>query len=227
MFQLGLLCPLVVSMPLPEVPAPAVQPYLSLSDSLPAKDSTSTAAWRGGWYARASAGLVTTKDSQGPGNEVVNFDEGYLLGLAFGQRVNSGQGPLSVNIELEGLWSQQDASTTGALQAVEDVSVLAALLNLTVDFAFAERASVYVGGGVGPAWMDVGSSNGFQDDDGPFLAWQARAGLEWRFASNTAANLGYRFLNIDDNNVDDGIGNSSFGLETQQHVLEIGLRFGL
>ena len=136
-------------------------------------------------------------------------------------------GPVSFNIELEGLWTQQDASTTGALQAVEDVSVLAALLNLTVDFAFAERASVYVGGGVGPAWMDVGSSNGFQDDDGPFLAWQARAGLEWRFASNTAANLGYRFLNIDDNNVDDGIGNSSFGLETQQHVLEIGLRFGL
>ncbi len=227
MFHLGLLCPLLVSMPMPEVPAIADQPSMSLSDAVPAQNSSAWTTSRGGWYGRVSGGFVTTKNSQGPGTETVDFDEGYLLGLAFGKRVTSGQGPWNVDIDLEGVWTQQDASTSGALQAVEDVTVLAALLNVTVDFAFAERASIYAGGGVGPAWMDVGSTNGFEDDDGPFLAWQARAGLEWRFTPSLAGNLGYRFLNIDNNNVDDGIGNSSFELETQQHVLEIGLTFGL
>lgn len=227
MILLKLLVPLVASMPMPEGSAVVPPSFVSLSDSAPALASAVPDRSRGAWYARVSGGLVTTKDTNGPGNEKVKFDEGFLLGAALGQRVTSGQGPINVDVDVEGLWTQQDASTTGALQAVNDITVLAALLNATLNVAVAERASLYLGGGVGAAWMSVGTGSGFKDDDGPFLAWQARTGLEWRFAQSMALNLGYRFLNIDKNNIDNGIGNSSFDLETQQHVLEIGLRFGL
>jgi hypothetical protein len=40
-------------------------------------------------------------------------------------------------------------------------------------------------------------------------------------------NLGYRFLNVDDVEIDDGVGSSSFDLETEQHVLELGIRLQL
>jgi hypothetical protein len=39
--------------------------------------------------------------------------------------------------------------------------------------------------------------------------------------------VGYRFLNIDDAEIDDGLGDSSFDLETEQHVLEVGLIIGI
>jgi opacity protein-like surface antigen len=232
MLYLKLLIPLISTIPVPEGTAIASPPLASIygcpvSDSNLAQDTADTELSSGGWYARLSGGLVTTKDTDGPGNEKVEFDEGFLLGAALGQRVTSDKGPFNLDVDVEALWTQQDASTSGALQAVDDVTVLAGLLNLTLNYSVAPRAAIYLGGGVGAAWMDVGTGSGFADDDGPFLAWQARTGLEWRFAPSFAATVGYRLLNIDDNNIDSGIGNSSFDLETQQHALEIGLRVGI
>jgi opacity protein-like surface antigen len=208
----------------PGVVEPPLAPW---SDSAAAQGGPSALSPRVGWYGRVNAGLVTTKNSDGPGTEKVKFDEGFLLGAAFGKRVTSGPGPLGVDVDLEAIWTQQDASTSGALQAVDEITVLAGMLNVTLDWSLMERLSVYLGAGVGPAWLDVGTSGGFTDDDGPFLAWQARTGLEWRLSSRLAATAGYRFLNIDSANIDDNVGSSSFDLETQQHVLELGLRFGM
>jgi opacity protein-like surface antigen len=78
--------------------------------------------------------------------------------------------------------------------------------------------------------MDVGtqsdSLHDFDSDDGPFLAWQAKAGFVWRTSSSMSVLLGYRFINVDDNQIDDDIGAASFELSTEQHVIELGLRFG-
>ncbi|MDZ4773755.1 MAG: outer membrane beta-barrel protein [Planctomycetota bacterium] len=181
-------------------------------------------------YVRLSGGLVTTEDSSGP-DEDLEFDEGYLLGVAFGRRMGASENGLGFGLEIEGLWTDQDADSKGTLQAVSDVTVIGALLNGTLDFRIADAFTLYGGAGIGVAWLDVGtgsdSLNDFDDEDGPFLAWQARAGVMWHFSENTAFNFGYRFLNIDDAEIDDGIGSAEFDLETQQHVLEVGLTFGI
>lgn len=180
-------------------------------------------------YLRLSGGLVTMSDADGP-SEDIEFNEGYLLGLAFGQRMNSNS-KFNFSLELEALWTDQDADDSGPIQSVRDVTFGALFLNGMFDFELGERLSLYAGAGVGAAWVDVGTHssiiNDFDSDEGPYLAWQLRAGLEWRFSNSVSANLGYRFITNDDVELDDDIGGASFDLDTQQHVLEIGLRFGL
>jgi opacity protein-like surface antigen len=51
--------------------------------------------------------------------------------------------------------------------------------------------------------------------------------VAWHLSENTTFSVGYRFLNIDDAEIDDDLGDASFDLETQQHVLEVGLTFGI
>jgi opacity protein-like surface antigen len=214
---------------------------LAATNAAPSPTPDPVAAWSAPYYAmdshternsylRLSGGFVTTENSSGP-DEDVEFDEGYLLGVAFGRRMGASENGLGFGLELEGLWTDQDANSNGVLQAVTDVTVIGVLLNGTLDFKVADAFSIYGGAGIGAAWLDVGtksdSINDFNDEDGPFLAWQARAGVAWHVSDNTAFNVGYRFLNIDDAQIDDGLGSSSFDLETQQHVLEIGLTFGI
>ncbi len=187
-------------------------------------------SWHGGGsYLRLMGGLMTMADSDGPAEDI-EFDEGYLLAAAFGQRLTDGDRPLNFDLELEGVWTDTDADSTGTLQAISDVSTLGAFLNGMVDLRLADRFSIYGGAGIGAAWMDVGTEsdalNDFNDEDGPFLAWQAKAGVMWRTSQDIAIVLGYRFINVDDNEVDDGIGGASFDLQTEQHVIEVGLRFG-
>lgn len=181
-------------------------------------------------YLRINGGLVTTTSSDGP-DEDIDFNEGYLVALAIGQRMSSGKNPLNFSLELEGLWTDQDADDDGPIQAIQDVTVIGAMLNGLFDFRLADRFSLYAGAGIGAAWMDVGTEsdalNDFNDEDGPFLAWQAKAGLMWHTSANTALSLGYRFLNLDDNQIDDDIGSASFDLQTEQHTIELGLNFGI
>ena len=180
-------------------------------------------------YVRISGGFLTTEDSDGP-EEEIDFDEGYLVGLALGHRFGDAREPLGFRLELEGVWTDQDTDEDGPLQAVSDVTVIGALLNGLLDFRFTDSFGLYGGGSVGAAWMDIGTEsdalNDFDDEDGPFLAWQARAGLEWWDSDHVAWNLGYRFMNIDDVEIDDDTGDESFDLETQQHTLELGVSLG-
>jgi len=179
------------------------------------------------WYVRANGGFVTTTNSDGPGEEI-DFDEGWLAGLAIGKRLTSGDGPSDFALELEGVWTQQDADTNPALA---DVTSIGGFLNGVFDFRLTERFSLYAGGGIGATWMDVGTNsdavNDFDDEDGPFLSWQLKAGVWWSLTSHTRLGLGYRFLNVDDNEIDDNNSTASFDLETEQHVIELGLEFAL
>jgi opacity protein-like surface antigen len=114
------------------------------------------------------------------------------------------------------------------MPAFDQLNVGGLFLNGMFDFPIAASVGIYAGAGIGGAWVDPDTQNNFDADDGPFLAWQARAGLEWRFGGNTALDFGYRFINADDVELDQGGGvGASFDLETQQHVVELGLRFGL
>ena len=181
-------------------------------------------------YLRFNGGLVTTTSSDGPDDDI-DFDNGFLLAFAIGRRMTSGENPFNFDLELEGVYTDQDADNTGTLQALRDVTVARGFLNGVLDYRVADRFSLYAGAGIGAAWMDVGTSsdalNDFEDEDGPFLAWQAKAGVMWHFSPNTALTLGYRFMNIDDVQIDDDVGGADFDLQTEQHTAEIGLRFGI
>jgi opacity protein-like surface antigen len=185
---------------------------------------------RNGGYIQFGFGTTTTSDSDGP-DEDVDFDEGYAVPLAFGRRTHAEDGNgVALDWELEALWTDQDTDDPdGPIQAVVDVTVLGALINAIGVFALSDALSLYAGGGAGAAFMDIGTEsdalNDFDDEDGPFLTWQAKAGLRWYSSPRTSWSLGYRFVNIDDVEIDDDVGDASFDLETEQHVLELGVRF--
>lgn len=183
-------------------------------------------------YLRIAAGLNTTEDSDGPGGgSDVEFDDGYLVGLAIGRRMGASESGIGFGLELEALWTDQDAEDDGPIDAVRDVTVAGAFLNGLVDFRIADSFTIFGSAGLGPAWLDIGTTsdaiNDFDDEDGPFLAWQLRAGVAWHLGESTAFHLAYRFLNVDDAEIDDDLGAADFDLETQQHGIEAGFTFGI
>jgi len=181
-------------------------------------------------YLRVAAGLNTTEDSDGPGTDV-EFDDGYLVALALGRRMGASESGIGFGLELEALWTDQDTEDDGPIDAVRDVTVAGAFLNGLVDFRIADSFTIFGSAGLGPAWLDVGTEsdalNDFDDEDGPFLAWQLRAGVAWHLGESTAFHIAYRFLNVDDAEIDDDLGGADFDLETQQHGIEVGLTFGM
>ena len=99
---------------------------------------------------------------------------------------------------------------------------LGALLNAVGDFGLTDNVALYGGAGIGVAWVDVTEETTFEEEDGPFLAWQAKAGLRWYASRSVSWSLGYRFLNIDDAEIEDDLGASDFDLETQRSFGDVG-----
>ena len=145
--------------------------------------------------------------------------------------MSSGDQPLNFDLELEGVYTNQDSKDNGTIDPVGAVKTLGGFLNGQLDFRLADRFSLYGGAGVGAEWLDVdthsSAANTFHSDGGAHFAWQAKAGVMWHLSPGTALTLGYRFMNIADDEIKDGIGGSSFDLQTEQHVIEVGLAFGL
>ncbi|MEX1024001.1 MAG: outer membrane beta-barrel protein [Planctomycetota bacterium] len=183
---------------------------------------------REGTYLQIGIGLATTSTSDGPGEEV-DFDEGYAIPIALGWRMNGDDGDRFVfDAEIEAYWSDQDADESNE---IADVSVLGGFLNGVGDWMFNDWFSGYAGAGVGITWVDASETDdglgSFDDSDGPLFSWQLKAGLRWYVTEESSWSLGYRFVNIDDAEIDDDIDNVSFDLETEQHVVEVGYRFML
>lgn len=208
-----------------DVLAPSIPPTSAPAAALaPAYDSNTS-----GMFFRIGAGLITSTDSNGPGEEI-NFDEGYLISAAVGHRFAGEPNNLAFDLELEGIWSDQDTDEDGPIQSVSDVTVLGLLVNGLADYRIAQSFSLYGGAGIGASMMDIGTEsdalNDFNDEDGPFLTWQAKAGVKFLMAGGGAFHFGYRFLNVDDVEIDDDVGSADFELETEQHGLELGYTFG-
>jgi len=184
----------------------------------------------GGWYVQIGAGVMTVADSDGP-SEDVEFDEGFAIPIAIGHRFGADDGnAFAFDLEFEAIYTDTDTDE-GVLEAVSDVTTIAGLLNGVGEFSFGNKLGAYLGAGIGVAALDIGTqsdaANDFDEEDGPFLAWQAKAGLRLWSSEDLAWGLGYRFLNVDDAEIDDDIGGADFDLQTQQHILELNLRFQL
>ena len=227
-----------------QIPMAAVAAALSAAAGDPGAAPESESLWRlpvfepapldhvgnrpdNGWYIQVGGALVTTQDSDGP-DEEIDFDEGWGVPLAFGRRFGADDSNrIAFDLEAEGIYTDQDANQTGALEALSDLAVLGALLNAVGDFGLTDNVALYGGAGIGVAWVDVTEETTFEEEDGPFLAWQAKAGLRWYASRSVSWSLGYRFLNIDDAEIEDDLGASDFDLETQQHMIELGVRWAL
>lgn len=212
------------------------EPTLIAPDSYPTfadwQVGSAHSARPNGLYLRLTGGLVTTQNSNGPSNQDIDFDQGYLFSVGLGDRIGALENGLGFSLELDGIWTDEKANDNGTTQPVRRLGVEGALLDGIFDVRIADRFSIYAGAGVGAAWLDVSTTDSdafhdFHPDSGLFLAWTAKAGVMWRFAESTALHFGYRFLNIDNAQIDDSIANSSFDLKTQQHVIEAGLIFGV
>ena len=210
-----------------ERPAPAaLEPLSTLEPAL--RDIVND---RESWFLQIGVGVVTTTDSDGP-DEDIEFDEGFAVPLALGYRFGADDSnSLAFDLEFEALYTDQDADNKGFLEAVNDVTVVAGFIDGVGDLALGQNFSLYGGAGIGLAALDVGtesdSLNSFEEEDGPFLAWQGKAGFRWYATPSVSWSVGYRFVNIDDAEIDDDTGGASFDLETQQHALELGVRFWL
>lgn len=181
------------------------------------------------WYWSLGASLVTTSSSDGPSEEI-DFDEGWGLQAALGRRFyGDNDGGLLFDAEIEALYTDQEPDSEGG--PLNDLNTAAIILNGLAAVPLGERAEVFFGGGLGLGWLDVGTRRDgldtFDDEDGPFFAWQLRAGIRFDVGTATQLEVGYRFLNIDDAEVDSGLGNSDFDLQTEQHSLGLSVRFGV
>jgi opacity protein-like surface antigen len=214
-------------------PAPAQAGGEFLEPASSAGWSGAVAARRrdaGEGYWRVGAGLVRAEDSSGP-DEDIEFDQGPLLSLAIGQRMLSRRHWLNFDLELEGFWNRQDTDDGSPIQALRDVSVGGAFANGMLDARLGGRLSLYAGAGAGAAWLDVDTVQDalfdFDDEEGPFFAWQAKAGLAWELSERASLSLGYRYVQVEDLSVDDSLSGADFELETAQQALELGLRLRL
>jgi hypothetical protein len=72
------------------------------------------------------------------------------------------------------------------------------------------------------ALLPVAVATGSEHDRGaPSLSPRAERWLRDHHGLRRA-----RVLNIDDDEIDDDLGGSSFDLRTEQHIVELGIRFG-
>jgi opacity protein-like surface antigen len=182
------------------------------------------------WYWSVGASFVTTRSAEGPGEEI-DFDEGWGLQLALGHRYfGATDDGMMLDVELEGLYSDQESKSSGAPRPIDDLNTAAVMLNGLVALHIADETEFFLGAGIGLGWLDIGtrsdSLSSFDDEDGPFFAWQVKAGVRFALGSATDLEVGYRFLDIDDAEIDDGIGDLDFELATQQHSVGVTVRFG-
>lgn len=112
-----------------------------------------------------------------------------------------------------------------------DLRIFTGFLNAVLDVKFGSAFEPFIGGGVGFAHVTMdnvtGSSNGnaFKLTDGSdtVLAFQALAGFAYRFTPTVAAELGYRFVTLNDPSFKDNLG-GSFDLGIEGHQAWLGLR---
>lgn len=178
------------------------------------------------WYVQIGVQGVTTRNSDGP-DEEIDFNEGFAVPLLLGRRFSSETNEnLGFAVELEGIYADQEADDSSNGVDVTNVNVM---VNGVVDYSLNEKVGIYGGAGVGLGWLDLGNQSdnlsNFEDEDGPFLSWQVKAGVLFQASETIGIDLGYRFLNTDDAELDDTNGNAQFDLETRQHMIGLGVRF--
>jgi opacity protein-like surface antigen len=199
------------------LPSPLTSPYEYSDPTLPVD----------AWYLRLGAGWVSSRTEDSPNGGDIDFDDGWMGTIGVGKRVGAWDTGVGFSVELDGLYASQDADDGPSPTGVQGQDTAAVFVDGIFDLRFANQFSVFAGAGLGLAFMDVDADSGFKDEDGPFFAWQAKAGVAWHLSPTTSLSLGYRFVDVDDDELEDNATNASSDIDTRLHGFELGLMFGV
>ena len=158
-----------------------------------------------GWYVGLFAGYVIPDDLEAEdpvGTTEFSLDNSYNLGIKGGY-IFEGAPYLALELEYNYMFAQdvdtqtvEDFNITG-----DDVTVSALMANLLFRYP-GDWIRPYIGFGIGWAWIDVklagtevgtGDSSTLDESDNDW-AWQFLVGVNFAFAKNWSADVGYRYF---------------------------------
>ncbi|MBN1141421.1 MAG: porin family protein [Deltaproteobacteria bacterium] len=197
-------------------------------------DSAARAA-NGAFYFGLHGGGVILRDLEENLTSEIEMKEGYGLGAVAGYTLKNFD---RANLRFEGEVTfrkndtdrARDWPTAGADSKIDgDVSSLAVMFNVAVDFINQTPFTPYIMGGLGGARV---SFNDFEidglglilDDHDTVLAYQLGAGCAFTLTNHLFLDLGYRFFATRDADVTAADGTSG-GINYRSHNVMLGLRF--
>jgi opacity protein-like surface antigen len=160
-----------------------------------------------GWYGAVIGGYSFPDDLEVEGFDVA-MDEGFAVLGALGTNLGV------IRVEAEGGYRMNDVDEPGTEGEVTAISVMG---NVLYDHPIADAIDLYVGGGVGVAFVEL--ENGESDDD-TVLAYQFLAGLAFYTSDNFAITAGYRLWTTSDLEIE----GADIGMPLY-HQAEVGVRF--
>jgi opacity protein-like surface antigen len=152
-----------------------------------------------GWYMGLFAGYVIPGDLElsGPlGSADFSLDNSYNLGIKGGYIIP--QAPyIAVELEYNYMFAADVDTQTlagGGSVTGDDVTTSALMANLLFRYP-GDWIRPYIGFGIGWSWIDVKLTGDiFGDESDNAWAWQFLAGVNFAFAKNWSADLGYRYF---------------------------------
>ena len=192
-----------------------------------------------GFYIGAHGGAVFLEDADTTLAALVSpftavsfetqFDPGYLFGGVVGYGYTD---MFRVEAEVSYLDNDLDEFTnSGSVSVDGDITALAGMVNVYLDFRPGKSWRPYIGGGIGAANLDLdisgvaGTPVSFSDTDTVF-AYQFMAGVEYKITPRLALGAEYRFFGTDDPNFEDTVPTPvSFESEYQSHNVLVRLRY--
>ncbi len=185
------------------------------------------------WYLGLGIGAVGAPDIDENPTGTVGYDPGITGSLLIGRDLG-GSDDVGFAAEFEGFLSDYklEEEDLGKIPSAisDDAGTLAWLVNGVIDWHIAEQFGFYGAAGIGYAstiefeFYDSGNLN---QEDKHGLAWQLKLGLQYNLGGSYDFLLGYRYLQTEDVEVRNTVTQATFDVPNEQHVFELGVRWGL
>lgn len=165
------------------------------------------------WYVRGDAGGAFEGELNGSSPKVKG-KSGWTVDLAAGRSFNS-----AVRAETELLYSEADRKDV----STGKIKTFGGLVNGYYDFDTGTKVRPYVGAGIGVAQLKLDSGAVHGDDTG--FAYQLKTGVSYPINDRLSAQLGYRYLGVNDVRIGQGPGRIDG--DYHDHAVTAGLTYKL
>lgn len=183
-------------------------------------------------YVSLLGGYTALRDSDAGFLEEINFQEGYLAGVAVGYDSHAAKGYADTRLEAEFTYRKnnlQDVEFLGERTAGDgSIRSQSLLVNAYCDFKTPTFVEPFVYFGLGAARINVKKASvagvSFIDDDGYSFAYQFGAGLAFALTESLDLDLGYRLFRIVDAKIEDAT-DDKFSLYYETQNVYLGLSY--
>jgi opacity protein-like surface antigen len=166
------------------------------------------------WYVRSDAGGTFEGELNGA-NPKVKGKSGWTVDLAAGRSLNS-----NVRAEGELLYSEADRKDV----STGKIKTFGGLVNGYYDIDTGTKFRPYVGAGIGVAQVKLDGGPATHGDDTGF-AYQLKTGVSYAINDRLSAQVGYRYLGVNDVNIGQGVGRVDG--DYHDHAVTAGLTYKL